>query len=149
MDGAWLVRFARKIYVHQDGCWLWSGTITSRGYGQFVRGGRREPAHRVAYEVAVGPIPDGMQLDHLCRERSCVNPTHLEPVTCRENLLRGETLAAKNVAKTTCPSGHTYDRREGNRRRCSKCINEKNARYRSAARSRKEGNHVEKGQQGR
>ena len=64
--------------------------------------------HRVAYEAAVGPIPEGLQLDHLCRNTLCTNPAHLEPVTCRENLLRGNTLQAANAAKTHCPYGHPY-----------------------------------------
>ena len=71
-------------------------------------GANTMPAHRYAYEELVGPIPEGLQLDHLCRNRSCVNPDHLEPVTCRENLRRGETLNAANLAKTHCPAGHPY-----------------------------------------
>lgn len=95
-----------------SGCWLWTATKVSDGYGQFlltVDGVQRgRPAHRHAYELLVGPIPDGHQLDHLCRVRACVNPDHLEPVTQRENVLRGEGLAAINARKTHCKNGHEF-----------------------------------------
>ena len=96
------------------------------GYGQFWDGTRLVRAHRFAYEQIVGPIPDGLQLDHLCRVRSCVNPAHLEPVTCQVNLLRGTGASARNAIKTHCPQGHaygdfnTYIRPEG-WRRCREC----------------------------
>ena len=69
--------------------------------------GRR--LHRAIYEKFVGPIPDGLTIDHLCRNRLCVNPAHLEPVTLAANVLRGESLPAKNARKTHCPKGHPYD----------------------------------------
>ena len=90
------------------GCWLWEAGTNHDGYGQFRSGGERVLAHRYAYVRWVGPIPDGLQLDHLCRVPPCVNPEHLEPVTCRENLLRGETAAALNAAKTHCVHGHEF-----------------------------------------
>jgi len=74
-------------------CWLWTAS-TRRGYGQFVINNKPTPAHRFAYEQLVGDIPRGLQLDHLCRVRNCVNPEHLEPVTSRENILRGEGICA-------------------------------------------------------
>jgi hypothetical protein len=92
-----------------DGCWEWIGWKNSKGYGQMSIKQKKKPAHRVVYELLVGPIPDGLQLDHLCRNHGCVRPDHLEPVTPRENLIRGNTKAAENVAKTHCPKGHPYD----------------------------------------
>lgn len=88
-------------------CWLWTRAVATNGYARFSVGQTRTAAHRVAYEHYVGRVPDGMQLDHLCRMRRCVNPLHLEPVSSRENLLRAErTLAAINRAKTECRNGH-------------------------------------------
>lgn len=93
------------------GCWLWMG-CQRRGYGGYRVGGKGSAfrgAHRVAYETLVGDVSSGLQLDHICRNRDCVNPAHLEPVTARENTLRGQTPAARNAAKTHCPKGHAYD----------------------------------------
>jgi hypothetical protein len=108
-----------------SGCWLWVGGLTRNGYGSFCLydAGRQTTsrAHRFAYELLVGPIPDGLQLDHLCRVRSCVNSRHMEPVTSRENSLRGVGLAAQNIVKTHCPRGHQYDMELKGRRWCSVC----------------------------
>ncbi|WP_399559394.1 HNH endonuclease signature motif containing protein [Streptomyces chartreusis] len=104
-------RFWAKVKKTET-CWLWTGAKTVAGYGQFTTAGRTDGAHRWAYEHLVGPIPAGLHIDHLCRTPACVNPAHLEPVTPRENNLRGDTFTAKNVAKTHCPKGHAYD--EGN-----------------------------------
>lgn len=98
--------FWRNVAVTPS-CWLWTGYIADTGYGQFASGHTRL-AHRISYQLVVGPIPEGLQIDHLCRVRHCVNPLHLEPVTQRENLLRGETITARNAAKTHCPRGHAY-----------------------------------------
>lgn len=86
-----LDRAMAKIVVLDNGCWLWTGYVfASTGYGGIkVAGDKLQLAHRVVYELLRGPIPEGLQIDHLCRERRCVNPTHLEPVTASENLLRG------------------------------------------------------------
>jgi hypothetical protein len=81
--------------------------LGSKGYGCFFLG-RSVNAHRVSYEWEKGPIPDGMQPDHLCRVKRCVRPSHLEAVSPRENLMRGDTLAAANILKTHCPQGHPY-----------------------------------------
>jgi hypothetical protein len=83
-------RFWSKVDIHltTDRCWNWMCYPTSNGYGQFRVGKCRVSAHRVAYELAVGPIPDGLHIDHLCSNRLCMNPWHLEPVTVRENNLR-------------------------------------------------------------
>ncbi len=90
------------------GCLLWTGTINHEGYGKvWVPALKlRRFAHRIAYELAYGPIPGGRQLDHLCRVRPCINPEHLEAVTPRVNALRSESIAAKNAVKTHCDRGH-------------------------------------------
>jgi len=100
-------RFWEKVDQSGD-CWEWKATKQPKGYGLFGLEGQSRLAHRVAYELTIGPIPEGLVIDHLCRNRSCVNPAHMEPVTSRENTLRGKTLAAENVKKTHCPKGHPY-----------------------------------------
>lgn len=113
-------------------CWLWLAYIGKHGYGLFRLGGAMRLAHRVVYESVVGPIPGGLELDHLCRVRHCVRPGHLEPVTRSENQmrspLRGSAGGLANSRKTHCPKGHPYDvveRRANGRqaRRCSTCRN--------------------------
>ena len=105
----WQIRFWRKV-DKTDSCWNWIGAKGARGYGSvgIVMLGGHRPAHRVAFELLRGPIPDGLVLDHLCRNRACVNPEHLEIVTSRENSLRGDCAASRNAAKTHCPQGHEY-----------------------------------------
>jgi hypothetical protein len=103
-------RFWEKVEVTDpDGCWLWTASCRPSGYGHFaLTRDRGASAHRWAYEHLVGPIPDGLSLDHLCRVPRCVNPAHLEPVSARTNILRGIGVAAVNATKTHCPSGHAY-----------------------------------------
>lgn len=105
-------RFWSKV-EKSKGCWLWTGTISVYGYRRFsftVDGKRRETsAHRWSYEHLVGPIPDGLHIDHLCRVRNCVRPTHLEAVTCRTNVLRGVAPPAQNYLATHCKHGHPFD----------------------------------------
>ena len=93
-------------------CWPWVGSKSVTGYGKIRKGAKNEGtvlAHRVAFELAFGPIPDGLVLDHLCRVRHCVNPAHLEPVTSVENVMRGKNPPAMNALKTHCPEGHPFD----------------------------------------
>ncbi len=120
-----------------DECWRWRGSKNSLGYGKAYAGENRyRSAHRVAYELARGPIPAGLQLDHLCRNRLCVNPLHLEPVTQKENILRGIGWGAENARKERCPRGHRYDYRDKAGRRCRQCQNESNLRYRQRVKAR-------------
>ena len=93
-----------------DGCWEWTGYRKPQGYGQYGNGRDGSPvkAHRFAYELLVGPIPDGLELDHLCRNPSCVRPDHLEPVTHRENMLRSHSFIARKAAQTHCVNGDEY-----------------------------------------
>jgi len=106
-----------------NGCWLWTGATDGNvpPYGSFWTGHCHTGAHRFAYEALVGPIPDGLVIDHLCRVRHCVNPAHMAPVTTGENVLRGESPSAKQARKTHCPNGHEYDYRWGSKRYCLTC----------------------------
>lgn len=88
-------------------CWNWKGALSGGGYGQVhLKDNKTVRAHRLTYELLVGPIPAGLQLDHLCRNRKCVNPKHLEPVTRRVNILRGVGASAQNAKRTLCKNGH-------------------------------------------
>jgi hypothetical protein len=89
-----------------SGCWLWTAALTGGGYGGVGFAGKFCLAHRVMYEIVIGPIPAGLCLDHKCRVRCCVNPAHLEPVTVGENNRRGDSFWRK---KTHCPQGHPYE----------------------------------------
>jgi hypothetical protein len=88
------------------GCWEWTSTIDNNHYGVFPASGKRYRAHRAMYMHLVGPIQTGLVIDHLCRNTICVNPDHLEPVTQKENVLRGVGPAAVNAGKSHCPRGH-------------------------------------------
>ncbi|MEU2992920.1 HNH endonuclease signature motif containing protein [Streptomyces griseoincarnatus] len=118
---------------------IFTGHVNPGGYGVIKSQGAMHNAHRVAYEVLVGPIPEGMHIDHLCRVRRCVNPHHLEPVTQRENTLRGDGPTAIHALKTHCPQGHPYDEVNtyvcsAGRRHCRKCKREREREYRAAHR---------------
>ncbi len=125
---------------HETPCWVWAGPVNSDGYGIVSvgpRGGRLFTLpHRWAYAVFVGPIPAGLVPDHLCRTPACCNPEHLELVTQRQNVMRGDTIPARNLAKTACPQGHPYDEtntyvtRAGHRQ-CMTCRKQAQRRRRS------------------
>lgn len=100
-------RFWAKVQK-TDSCWIWTAAKYKAGYGHFQWGDRDWCAHRIAYTLLRGPIPEGMTLDHLCRNKSCVNPDHLDPCTRGENTLRGDTISTRNKLKTHCPKGHPY-----------------------------------------
>lgn len=121
-----LDRVIRNITLMPDGCWRWDGSLTPTGYGRIgiggrlANGGKRIRAHRVTWVWLRGPIPDGLELDHLCRNTRCVNPDHLEPVTHRVNIQRGY------ASETHCRRGHrrtpenTYTHPAGSG--CRECI---------------------------
>jgi len=113
-----------KWDVLENGCWQWNHAIMPNGYGRIAWGTRADRhqayAHRFVYEWMRGKIPVGLQLDHLCRNRACVNPQHLETVTSRENTLRGTSPAAVNARMTACKNGHEFSQHLG-QRRCVTC----------------------------
>jgi hypothetical protein len=142
-----IARFRSKIIylfggkvTEGDGCWLWSGAhFQTTGYALFNvkcddSKWRPTVAHRAAWRIYVGPIPEGLQLDHLCRNRACVNPGHLEPVSQAVNIRRGEGASALNAVKTHCPQGHEYTpentyRKPGTEwRDCRECMRERDRR---------------------
>lgn len=118
-----------KFVERGNDCWLWTGTKCPRGYGSFWHGKGRIKAHRWSYEFHVGPIPQGLQLDHLCRNPSCVRPDHLEPVTARENTLRSSGITASFARATHCVRGHELSI-VGARRRCLTCSADARLRHR-------------------
>jgi len=124
-------RITERMDVSDTGyktpCWISNRAAQSNGYTKMGVQGRTHLTHRLAYEAWHGAIPDGMVIDHLCRVRQCCNPDHLEPVTTRENLLRGETKTAMEAAQTHCHRGHeftvdnTYMRPDRHGRVCRRC----------------------------
>lgn len=119
-----------NIETTEGGCWAWTGHINEAGYGDYIWfDGRRWLAHRLSYVTYVGDIPEGLEIDHRCRNRRCVNPDHLEAVTSRENVLRAWAFYSRDL----CKRGHLYT--EGNlyingkgQRRCRACVRAYNAR---------------------
>lgn len=107
-------RIRASVTIDERGCWVWQKSTLAGGYGQIWVGSRtdgtrrRQVAHRASYEAFVGPVPDGLFLDHLCRNRACVNPDHLEPVSTQTNIRRGVAPPAINAAKTHCKRGHEF-----------------------------------------
>jgi len=124
-----LRKFLMKIDFRSGDCWIWTAG-GSKGYGEFLlTPGQQILVHVLMYRLMVGEVPAGLQLDHKCRNRRCVNPEHLEPVTSRVNTLRGISPTAINARKTHCIRGHEFNAHNtvigdnGRRRRCRTCMN--------------------------
>lgn len=119
----WLERTAQKFTISDSGCWSWNRFIGKNGYSQVSMNGVVYSGHRIMYTAVKGEIAKGLQLDHLCRNRACINPSHLEPVTLKLNLQRGRNWQRE---KTHCPKGHEYTdmniiRDIIGRRKCKQC----------------------------
>ena len=118
-------RFLSKINVVDSGCWEWSKPICPNGYANFGINYRKMYAHRFIYEYYTGQLDPNLTIDHLCRNRKCVNPEHLEQVTMKENILRGQSPSALCAVKTHCLRGHEFTKENTlliqNRRQCRKC----------------------------
>lgn len=140
MEPEVIARILASIDFHEEGHWLWKGEFNRNGYGRIStsKGGRRRRvmAHRAVYEICRGPIPPRRVLDHGCRIRNCVLPSHTEPVTNRTNTLRGLGPTALNARKEACLRGHPFDaRRRNGWRVCTTCIRIRDLRRTNAQKS--------------
>jgi hypothetical protein len=135
-----LERFDAKVLVVENGCHEWQSTLTHNGYGLFWFNGKHVLAHRFGWEAQRDPIPAKLTIDHLCRNRRCVNVEHLEVVDLRTNILRGNGTSARNIRKTHCAQGHPFNERNtGHRatgvrycRECGRIRNERDRERRNA-----------------
>lgn len=117
---------SRWVPEPMTGCWLWVGTASPRGYATFRVNGRKIGVHRFAYERWVGPIRDGLVVDHICNNPTCVNPDHLQAITQRDNVRRGRGTSGINSRKQECIHGHPFDADNtyvdpGGGRHCREC----------------------------
>lgn len=124
-ESQYIGRFLKKIQVLDNGCWQWTGGKNLKNYGRFTYAGRLQPSHRFAYFYFYNEIDETLTIDHLCKNHSCVNPLHLEQVTIRENIFRGNGVSVINSQKTHCSKGHEFSLDNvyiwKNERRCIKC----------------------------
>lgn len=138
-----IVRLLTRVLVGNGGCWVWQGSLDGSGYGQIQSEYKNYKVHRILFEYWYGKIDSALTIDHLCRNRKCCNPLHLEEVTNKENILRGGGVCAVNARKTHCGKGHeftpenTYTYLDG-RRRCRRCAVIDSRNLRKSNRERKE-----------
>jgi len=130
------IRFWKKVQASSaEGCWLWTASIDSRGYGQFgTQDGKNRRAHRVSYESVIGSIPEGLDLHHECNNKRCVNWFHLKPLTKKAHIAVGDSPAGKHARKTHCQHGHEFSKentiiRKTGQRLCRTCSNDWNRKY--------------------
>jgi len=134
LRGTPLERILPRVCVKPSGCWEWTGGVNHRGYGIVKIGGKSYRVHRLFYELTVGPIGEGYELDHTCRNHRCINPDHLEQVTHTENMRRGYY-----ALKECCPKGHPYNEentyvRPDGRRKCRLCARDASSKWRASKR---------------
>lgn len=131
-------RLLSKTEITSAGCWQWIGAKQPTGYGTLWNGSRPEQAHRISYRHYRGDIPAGFDIDHLCRNRGCVNPDHLRAVPHRENMRVSDTVMGRNAAKLFCKRGHAFEgdnlRIIKGTRQCRACMNIRAAAYRQRRR---------------
>ena len=132
-----MVRFHSKIRIDENGCWVWCAGKNSAGYGEFRGPGKQWRAHRYSYVLHRGEIPEGLVLHHDCRNKACVNPAHLIPVTPWQNVMLDDTPARRNATAAHCRSGHKLDRMDARtgKRYCTTCKRERKRKFDAARRT--------------